>query len=136
MDTSTNTRLIDTDPEHKKKPRGVELEWLVEEDTNDEGNPRRQLAVLTVMHHGRSEIWGRSEYCITASLSRQTETDRANFKVRGFFLFAGVNICSTGSGAVKRYSPKVIEKYTEVALDQLRERRDDEEVMRIFGEID
>lgn len=130
------TTTIDA-PEVIEDGRTLRAQWPIDAHTDERGDEVTELAVLTVHHHGRSEIGGRLKYCYTASLDRQQVIDRDGFKIRrqtiGVTYRSSVEIARQEA---KRYSAKRAREFFDYAVTSVESRfeRRDPDVLAVFGE--
>lgn len=124
-----------TEPEFVKRSRSINVEWLLGETLDDKGLTIRHLAVLTCMHHGRREMYNQPEYCFTAGIGVETDTDRGNgIHSRGFRVYAGMSLIR--QDGENRFSMKRLEEFAQsarrtVELMLADDSDDDERIVRL-----
>lgn len=127
-----------TTPDVIEDGRHLRAQWPLEVHHDDRGDEVTELAVLTVFHHGRSDIGGRDEYCYTATLDRQQTIDRGGYKIRRQTI--GVTYRSSVSVAredAKRYSAKRCREFFDRSVAEVERRREsgDPDTLAVFGQV-
>lgn len=122
-----------------QRGRTLRAEWRVGEpyEDEDERGTVTELAVLTVRHHGKAQLYGYPEYVYTASLDRQRDIQTEAGRIRSQTFGVGeASYVEIGKREAKRYSEKRAREFFDEMVWRVEEFRKQglAAVAAVFGE--
>lgn len=141
MTVTTTDRLIHTDPiieDRYSGNRAIDYKWLLLEepvtDHFDRPMIRRVHVVLTVEHNGKQGYGVRDPLSYTAELHHDDFNHGDGFTMTTIAIGQPCFRLQIGKEPTARFSRKRLETFGEEMLVALRNRRDDDNIRRAFGE--
>lgn len=125
--TIISAAIVFAEPDIEHGERDITYRWLLERhDTERHGRPTVTTIHLSLqcLHHGRSQIMGRPEYCYTATLNREETEEADGMTVRTFHIGGPgyrTPVQVHAEGNAKRFSAKRLGVFADHALELLRE---------------